>query len=150
MMKIGSSSMLTGAYLANKARRGAMINVGRSILATNDAMMRLRSSFELSTPSSICSLGKVFLAKLAPRTTRIKGTATCPFWSIARVMELRTNVPSSKNKRCNAGIDATITAISMAHRGGFINSQVPRRNRPTQFEVTVRDFCNQGGRRSKI
>ena len=45
IMKIGSSRMLIGTYLATIARIGAMMSVGRSMRATKEAMMRFLSSF---------------------------------------------------------------------------------------------------------
>ena len=138
IMKIGSSRMLIGTYLATIARIGAMMSVGRSMRATKEAMMRFLSSF-LSAKSSRASLGNVFLAKFAPRTTRMRGTATWPFWLIAIVTELRTN-PSAKKRRCKAGTEATIMETNIAQRGGFIKSQMPWRNLKVQREIEERNF----------
>lgn len=136
--------MLTGTYLATRASVGAIISVGRSMRAINDAMIRFRSSLLLSR-SSRASLGRVFLARFAPRTTRIRGTATWPFWLIAIVTELRTK-PSVKKTRCNAGTDATIMDVSMAQSGGFMKSHTPWRNRQAQREREDRVFCIGVGR----
>jgi hypothetical protein len=52
MMKIGSSTILTGTYLASKARNGAMIIVGSSIRANSEAIISFFSSPESSISSS--------------------------------------------------------------------------------------------------
>ena len=128
MMNIGSSSMLTGTNLAVKARSGPIIRVGTSIRAKREAMINFFSSFGSSWSSSVFS-GRVLRSRFAPRTTKIKGTATPAFDSIAWVSELLMNVPLSKKAAWRAGIDATKTAMSMAQSGGFINPHMPLKNR---------------------
>ena len=129
MTKIGSSRIETGTYFAARARIGAMMMVGRSIRDMMDAMSNFVPILFSSEFSSRDSCGRVLRAKFAPRTTRISGTATPPDCPMARVTELAMNDPSSKKSCCNLGMEATTTAMSMAHRGGFMNSHSPPRKR---------------------
>ena len=84
IMKMGSSKMLIGIYLAMIARIGAMTTNGRSILEVSEQ----NSIFFLSLlydGSSVSSEGSVLLLRLPPRTNRMSGTATPPNWLTADV-----------------------------------------------------------------
>lgn len=128
MTKIGSSRIDTGTYFAASASSGAIISVGRSILLIREAMSNFFSIF--LSAESCASLGSVLRARLAPKTTRMRGTATPPDCDTARVTELAMKEPSAKNRCWSLGIDATMMAKSIAQRGGFINSQRPAKNLP--------------------
>lgn len=116
--------MLTGAYLAVIANKGAIITIGKSIRLIREAHRSRLSSFSSSWLWREF-VGRVFPAKLAPRTTKISGTATPPLCWIALVTEFLIKVPSLKNNRCNEGIEATSIAANIAQSGGFMKAQTP-------------------------
>ena len=77
--------MLTGTYFAINARIGAIMMVGRSMRLMRDAIMQFCADLVLlAVFLDRASLGRVLRARLAPRTTKIKGTATPPDWPTAR------------------------------------------------------------------
>lgn len=121
--------MLTGTYFAANASKGAMIMVGRSIREIQDATSSFVPIWFSSEFSSYASLGRVLRARFAPSTTRMRGTATPPDWAMALVTELAMNEPSAKKRCWSLGIEAMITAMSIAQSGGFMNSQAPARKR---------------------
>ncbi len=131
MMKIGSSRIDTGTYFAINARNGAMTIVGKTMRESREAKSRRRSSFFSSGEVASWSFGNVERARLAPRTTRMSGTATPPDCWMARVTELLIKVPWVKKRRWRAGMEATMRAASMAQSGGFIWRRTPAQ-KPSQ------------------
>ena len=137
--------MLIGTNFAATASNGAIRMVGSTILLIRDATTSFVSTLCSSANDLAGSSRPEFDPRFAPRTTSIRGTATPPLWRIALVIEFLTNVPSLKKSRWRAGIEATMSAIPMANKGGFIDSHRAWTKTLTPAYIWVQSLCTKPG-----
>lgn len=140
--KIGSSKIEMLMYFAATASTGAVKINGKTMRDNTDAIRILVSV--RSVPGCFAFVDVEF-ARFAPRTTRMRGTATCPDCVTARVKEVWMKVPGVKKSLCRAGMEATITAASMDHNGGFMEFQTAREKRFVYFQTGLEMRLTKGG-----